>query len=193
MPAKMPPKPEDLLQQPVGNHALSAAVPAFFESGTSSYSPSKIPWSNNSGESYASLVSPVLPRNPFRGQRQLVNLHKSFVSQLHGKRGVLAGQPDYLLEEKMKLSVEPILACSPDKISLEVTWDGSIFYKAIKNNLTIHFEHFLVDEFDGTDEAILIIYKGDAQVLAYGDTLTNTISELAKFLAAYKIDIPQLA
>lgn len=194
MPAKMPLRPEDLLQQQVSSHAPSVAVPVFYGGGTCSYLPSKIPWSENSGESsYASPAIPVLPRNLFRDERQLVNLHKSFIGQLEGKRDVLGGQSDYLLVEKMKLSAEPILACLPDKISLEVTWDGSIFYKVVKNDLTVHFEHFLVEEFDGSDEVMMTIYKSDIQVLLYGDTLINAVNALSKFLASHKIVMPQFA
>jgi len=93
----------------------------------------------------------------------------------------------------MKLSAEVLLQCFPDRISLEITNEGSIFYTVRKNDITIYFQHFLVDEFDGADEAIVSVFKGENPLLNYGGSLSDTINQLNVVLLPQSIVLPEFA
>lgn len=193
MPAETSIKPEDLLRQRLYMYALLGAYPSYAAQGTRAGSVNSSRLGASSGE--ASPVQPdnaLVPHNPFRGNRQFIKLEQSFSEQLKKHEATFAGQNTYLLKEKMKMSADALIGCSPDKISLELTWDGSLFYKLIKNNITVHFEHFLVDEFDGSDEAIVTIYEDYKEVKNYGGTLAETIKQFATFPSFYNIKIPQV-
>ncbi len=194
MPAETPIKPEDMLMQPAYvYHTNMVGYPTYAIGGTISHLASRINWGGNSGESaHMTNDSAMIAHNPFRSNKQFIKLEQSFRSQLEKHAATFEGQNKYALQEKMKLSADALLSCSPDKVSLEITWDGSIFYKVIKNDVSIHFEHFLINEFDSTDEAIMTIYKKTQQMLNYGGSLANAVAELAKFFVSNKIAVPEL-
>lgn len=194
MPAETPLKPEEMLIQPTyAYHINMVGYPTYAIVGTISHLPSHIVWGGSSGEAiHMSNEAAMIAHNSFRSNKQFIKLEQSFLSQLDKHAATFEGQNRYALQEKMKQSAEALISCSPDKMSLETTWDGSIFYKAIKNDINVHFEHFLIDEFDGTDEAIMTIYKGNEQALNYGGTLTKAISELGKFFTSNKMAVPEL-
>lgn len=164
------------------------------QSVTSSYLNSFIDWSTNSGETSNRITDdPLMFHNPFKSTRQYIKLEQSFLKQLDENSGVLNSQSQYSLKEKMKLSAEAILDCIPDKISLQLTDVGSIFYIAIKDNLKIYFEHFLVDDFNDNDEAIITIFMDDEKVFNHPGELAEVIDAFSKFMGSKNIKVRQLA
>jgi hypothetical protein len=78
--------------------------------------------------------------------------------------------------------------------SLEVTNEGSIFYTVLKNDIAIYLQHFLIDEFDGTDEAIVSVFRDDDEnILNFGGTLVEAISHLNTILPLKSVLIPEFA
>ena len=58
----------------------------------------------------------------------------------------------------------------------------NIFYTFFKDGLTIYLQHFLIDEYDGSDEAIINIFKGHESLLNFGGTLNDSILMICKYL-----------
>jgi hypothetical protein len=125
--------------------------------------------------------------------RQFIKLEQSFLQQLDQQNFNFQDQRQYVLQEKMKISSELLLHCFPDAISLQLTEDKSIFYTIRKNNIHIYLQHYLIDEFDGTDEAIVSVYSGNDKLLDYGGTLAEAIAQLSIALAPESIALPELA
>jgi len=142
-----------------------------------------IAWESNSGETGSKPVDDnCIAKNEFNSIRQFILLEQSFLQQLEKFPEIFDGQNKYALQEKIKLSADAILNCLPDRVSLELTHDGSIFYTFFKDNSTIYFEHFLIDEFDDSDESIITIFQADESVLSYGGSLVDSLHELNNFL-----------
>jgi hypothetical protein len=116
-----------------------------------------------------------------------IRLKKQFDRQLSEVDGIFDGQSEYTLEEKMKISLNALLDLGPDNISLEVSYDGSVYYKMIFGNYHIFFEHFLIDEFDDSDEAIFTVYEGEERIVNYGGSLSKAINELNKLLVTKSV------
>jgi hypothetical protein len=125
--------------------------------------------------------------------RRYIKLEQSFLHQFEQQASNFAGQTKYVLQEKMKISSELLLHCFPDAISLQLTDEGSLFYTVRKNDIHIYLQHYLFDEFDGTDEAIVSVFRGDEKLLDYGGTLAETIAQLSAVLAKESIVLPELA
>jgi hypothetical protein len=130
---------------------------------------------------------------PLDTTKQFIKLEQSFKQQLSNNHQFFEGQKDYVLIEKMKISADALLACQPDKISLQVTDEGSIYYTILKNDVALYFEHYLIDEFDGNDEAIATVYKGEKVLFNYGGTLAETIAQLGIALSKFAIELPVFA
>lgn len=173
--------------------AMSGYLPVAI-SGSITTSYPNIAWGANSGETGNRFVDDNLfAKNKFNSIRQFIQLEQSFLQQLEMLPDVFGGQSKYVLQEKMKLSADAILNYLPDKISLELTHDGSIFYTFFKDDVTIYFEHFLIDEFDDSDESIISVFKGEENILNFGGTLVDTLNELSNFLMPRLTAIPELA
>ena len=125
--------------------------------------------------------------------RRFINLEQSFLQQFEKRQDHFPGLTEYFAKEKMKQSAEPLLFCAPDTISLQLTQDGSIYYTVRKNDIAIYLDHFLIDEFDGRDEAIVSIFKKDEKLLDFGGTLEETMLQLSEVLAPESIAIPSFA
>jgi hypothetical protein len=152
-----------------------------------------IAWEHNSGEIIKRQIDDAfISHTPFNSTRQFIKLEQSFLRQLNSN-DAFEGQNKYFLQEKMRISADTLLNCFPDKVSLEVTNEGSIFYTLIKDDLRIYFQHYLIDEFDDTEEALVSIFKGEDNLLNYGGTLTETLKELSRYLISQNIALPQLA
>jgi hypothetical protein len=146
-------------------HSIDKMASFFQSSSSSLFPPIKGAWKN----------TPVDETN-----RQFISLEQSFLNQLKKHPEFFEGHAEYNLLEKMRLSTEILLSCVPDKISLQITDEASIFYTVFKNDLHIYFQHFLIDEFDQTDECMVSVYKGEKKILDYGGSLADTIEELSK-------------
>jgi hypothetical protein len=124
--------------------------------------------------------------------RQFIKLEQTFLEQLESNKELFENQNQYALKEKMKLSSDILLNCYPDKISLNITEEGALFYTIIKDTLKIYFTHYLIDEFDDTDEAIVSVFDCENNIFNYGGTLSQTFFELNKHLSKINISLPQL-
>ena len=148
----------------------------------------RIAWDQNTGMMQnAGAENSLIPTNSFKNNKQFIKLYQSFSEQLEMHGNIFFGENNYSLQEKMKISSDAILKIFPDKVSLEVTQEGSIFYKVIKGDTSIFFEHFLIDEYDDTDEAIITIYQNDENILNFGSSLTEVINEMNKLFLHYNI------
>jgi hypothetical protein len=127
------------------------------------------------------------------GTNQYIRLDSSFRKQLRENPELFADQNDYSLKEKMRISADVLVRCFPDKISLQLTNDRSIFYTIIKEAFTIYFEHFLVNDFDDTDECIVTIYKGQEKVWSFAGSMAETINHLSSELSKENITLPVFA
>ncbi len=149
--------------------------------GTSSNFEGLIAWETNSG-AYRRVWNGSAEDNTFIGIRQFIKLEESFLSQLEeNEHEIFVGKNRYSLREKMKISADAILKFSPEKISLELTSEGSIFYKMIKGEFKIFIEHYLIDEYDGKDEALMTIFHHDTNILSYAGELDEVINQLSLF------------
>ncbi len=155
---------------------------------TLSVFPFRIAWDHNTGMMQnAGAENFLIATNSFKNNKQFIKLYQSFSEQLEMNADVFFGENNYTLQEKMKISSDAILKIFPDKVSLEVTDGGSIFYKIIKGDTSIFFEHFLIAEDDGPDEAIITVYQNDENILNFGGSLTEVINETNKFFLPHNI------
>lgn len=130
-------------------------------------------------------------KKAFDNHRQFIKLEETFQEQLNNYPEIYSDLNAYVLKEKMKLSVDAILSCYPEKVSLEVTAEGSLFYTFLKDDLTVYFQHFLLEEFDDSDEAIVTIYKSDEKVLDFGGTLIEALQHVNLSIAHEPILMPE--
>ena len=194
MPAEVPKKIESYLPSEACYTSVNGAHFPVILSGSVTNINSFIAWEQNSGESGNTFSEEnVLPQNSFNSNRQFIKLEQSFHQQLDLLSNIFVGQKRYILEEKMKTSVDVILNCSPDKISLQLTHEGSIFYTFLKDESTVYFQHYLIEEFDDSDEAIISIFKGDENILNFGGSLSDTFTVLNRALFSESFSIPELA
>ena len=78
-------------------------------------------------------------------------------------------------------------------ISLEVTNEGSIFYTWKKNDISLYLDHYLVDEYDGKDEAIISIYKNNDKLVDFAGSLDEAIIRINNALGSESIVFPAFA
>lgn len=195
MPADIPMKVENYNPQQAyyATVASNGYLPVIL-SGSVARINSSIAWEQNTGETRMMFgEETIMPQDPFNNNRQFIKLEQSFDQKLQQYKEVFAGQNDYVLKEKMKVSADAILNCSPDKISLQITNEGGVFYTFLKGDAAIYFQHFLIDEYDDSDEAIVSIFKGDQNIINYAGSLSNALIELHQALFPESINIPELA
>lgn len=132
-------------------------------------------------------------KKAFDNHRQFIKLEETFQEQLNNYREIYGSLNVYVLQEKMKLSADSLLSCYPEKVSLEVTAEGSLFYTFLKDDFTVYFQHFLVEEFDDSDEAIVSIYKGNEKVLDFGGTLIEVLQNVSISIAQEPLLMPEFA
>jgi hypothetical protein len=137
----------------------------------------------------SSIPSPDLPDwkasgtagrsfQPNNSDRQFIKLLQSFKEKIQ-QGGLPQGQSEFFWLEKMKISASELLdVIHPDKISLNLTHENSIFYTLLKNDIVIFFEHFLVEEHDDNDEAGFTAFRGDQKLANYGGSLHESLYEL---------------
>lgn len=96
----------------------------------------------------------------------------------------------FSLTEKVKWFIELLLQFNPDKMTLEVTRDKSIFYTIIKDNVTIYAEHYVeLNDNDELDELIVSIYIDSAQTFNYGGKFWEAFAKLEAELSKHSIVI----
>lgn len=138
-----------------------------------------IVWKSNTGELATSQkVNTISVQRLFNNNRQFIKLQQSFDQQLKLKEELFSDYPKYILKEKFKYSVEPILNFSPDKVTLQLTDDLSIFYTILKGDFTVYFEHFITEDYGSSDEVIVSIFKDDLNIINFAGTLSDSLKEL---------------
>ena len=124
---------------------------------------------------------------------RFIRLEESFRSQFEHSGADFSDLTEYIALERMKISAELLLACGPDAISLELTHEGSVFYTLRKNDIFVYLDHYLVDEYDGNDQATVSVYKNNEKLLDFGGSLEETFGELNMALALEGIAFPAFA
>ncbi len=152
-----------------------------------------IAWERNTGESKnMSAELSLSMQDPFENNRQFIKLVQSFKQELKKFSEVFQGNK-YILDEKMKVSAGAILNYSPDKVSLQLTDEGSIFYTFLRGEITVYFQHFIIDDCNNCDETILSIFKGNENLLNYAGSLIDAITELNTIFLPQTFGVTELA
>lgn len=127
-----------------------------------------IMWKPNTGEIATSQkANNITAQNSFNNNRQFIKLQQSFDHQLKLREELFSDYPKYMLREKFKYSVEPILNFFPDKVTLQLTDDLSIFYTILKGYFTIYFEHYITEDYGCSDEVIVSVFKKDLNIINF--------------------------
>ena len=74
------------------------------------------------------------------------------------------------LIDRFKSSATMLLSYSPEKMTLELLHDGSVFYTLIKNQFNIYFGYYLIDDIDDPDVAGVSIFENDHPILNFSGT-----------------------
>ena len=125
--------------------------------------------------------------------RQFIQLEQRFVHQFAKYAAAFPHLKEYAAREKMRLSADLLLSCSPDSISLQLSNEGSIFYTVRKYDITIYFDHYLCEQYDGRDETLITVFKKDDKILELAGTLEATALKLSTILASESISFPTFA
>lgn len=137
-------------------------------------------WKSNTGEVATSQeTNNITVQSSFNNNRQFIKLKQSFDNQFKSRKELFNDYPKSSLYEKFKYSVEPILNFFPDKITLQLTDDLSIFYTLLKGSLTIYFEHYITEDYGYSDEVIVSIFKNDLNVINFAGSLSDSLKELS--------------
>jgi hypothetical protein len=192
MPAETPIKDKDLFPQ-YAYHSIAVALPGTRYTTTTKRQP-YIAWNANTGDlRKSSMDDNTYMHSSFNNNRQFIQMEQTFLKQLQQSAGFFEGHNTFFLKEKMKMSADALLNYSPDKISLQLTNEGSIFYTLFKDGLTIYLQHYITDDHDDTDEAIISVFKGDENRLNFGGSLTDTLSMANSVLSPESIQVLELA
>ncbi|MEO5995265.1 MAG: hypothetical protein ABIN89_01115 [Chitinophagaceae bacterium] len=154
-----------------------------------------IKWESNTGLITGQEISDLRsdPTQDYKNTRQFIKLDQAFREQLKEYSEAFKGKTNFALKELMNLSSDILLKTLPDKISLQLTEEGCIFYTLLKNNITIFFSHYLTADIHDIDESIISIYKGESNLLNYAGELWETIHAANKVLHSFNIAIPEFA
>jgi len=141
------------------------------------------------------VAGEVQSTNVDNSTRQFIKLEKSFLQQAEkDAENFPDARSRFLAQEKMRISTDLLLNCTPEVITLQLTNEGAAFYTIRKKNIDIYLEHSLIDHFDGQDEAIVSVYKdNNTKILDFAGSLAETITQLNQALAPESIALPELA
>lgn len=177
-----------------GHHSLNSML-VYGGDGTASTGLTRIDWQNNTGDVYpiGFIRSNRLAPSPYNNNRQFIWLYETFKSKLQHAPGFAEQQNLYSLEEKMKFSANLLLKFTPDKISLQITDEGAIYYTLLLNNLTLYVSHYLNADAEDIDEFLVSVYSGEENILNAAGNIDEILYTLNKALTNYNITIPELA
>jgi hypothetical protein len=125
--------------------------------------------------------------------KSFIKLIQSYKDQLLRHNEIFSSYPSYQIQEKIEFTTSYLLSCSPEKISLQLTNEGSAFFTLVMKDRTIYFEHYLIDYFDDTDEALVTIRKGDKNLLCFGGKIEDAFTQLRQELHQQGISLPEFA
>ena len=80
----------------------------------------------------------------------------------------------------LRKSINDLLRIDPDVITLELTYEGSIFFTIKKGNYTVFIQHFIDPHSleDGDDEAFLTIFDGKEKLPSFSGQINDVIFQL---------------
>lgn len=125
--------------------------------------------------------------------KYFIRIIKSFHDEWSEKEEYFEGLTLFRAKELIVQSLQFLLYCEPEVISLQLTSDGSAFYTLKKNGITIYFEHYLINHFDENDEVIITARKGDMTEFSFAGDFSNATSVMSKSLRKLGIKIPVFA
>jgi hypothetical protein len=131
-------------------------------------------------------------RKYYNEKTQFIKLDQSFNAALKEKNN-MAGYDEYRFVEAMRMSANILLKCRPDKVSVQLTEDNSIFYTLIVGSITIYFEHYPMSDLDELDEVVLTIYNDKENILSVSGEMHEVITAANGILQEHNIAMPVLA
>ncbi len=118
---------------------------------------------------------------PGENDRKFIRLEKALKKQWQEFKDVYSKEDYEYFKQAMQQSVPLLLGLSPDKISLQLSYDKSIFYTLIKNDISIYFDHFVQLE-DDMDEVIVSVYQKKEKIFSLSSSLEHINLEINQFL-----------
>jgi len=112
--------------------------------------------------------------------KKYIHIEKSLKKQWQELRSFYESDVYDLLKNGMKQSLPLLLDLNPNKISLQISYDKSIFYTIIKNGITIYFDHFIQIEED-MDEVVVNVYKNKQKIFSGSSSLENSYQKVQEF------------
>lgn len=114
--------------------------------------------------------------------KKFINYQLKFQEQFNRLKQYFDGMG--IVEAKLKFSssLSPILYLNPDSLSMELTYEKSIFYTIKKGIYTIFIQHNLDIENEEDDEAILSIFKNDEKLPSCAGGLATIMQEASSVI-----------
>ncbi|MBC7388709.1 MAG: hypothetical protein H7329_05835 [Opitutaceae bacterium] len=113
----------------------------------------------------------------FENDKEFVRINREFKIQFSEKSELFPGLNFQDAHEKMKTSLSEVLNFSPEKISLQLTHEGSLFYTFLKDGAKFYIQHYLTTA-DNEDEAFLNIFYSDQKNENFAGELSNILKQL---------------
>jgi hypothetical protein len=122
-------------------------------------------------------LAPVLSSSIIDNDRKFIHLTEEFLDQFGKKADFFHGLTKSSALEMMKISSDGILNLGPEKISMQLTSEGSIFYTFFKNGSTFYLQHYLITESE-EDEAFLNIFNQEGLNKNFAGDISNILDYL---------------
>lgn len=184
-----------IVNRSASGHSPLSNITVYGGEGTASTGLTRIDWQNNTGDEYpiGFTRSNQFARSPYNNNRQFIRLYETFNSALKKMPKLTEEQTLYSLLEKMKFSSNLLLKFNPDRISLQLTDDGAIYYTLLINNITLYVSQYLNADVEGIDEFLVSVFLGEENLLNATGNMNEILYSLNKTLTKHNITIPELA
>lgn len=83
-----------------------------------------------------------------------------------------------LASSKFDSTLNMLIEMHPDTLSIEVTYDHSVYFTFKKYDFKFYLQHFLNDIGIGEDEAILTVFKGTKKLPSFAGGLHRTVQQI---------------
>lgn len=113
----------------------------------------------------------------FENDKEFVRINHEFKTQFKAKSEYFLGLSLNDVNRKMKTSLSELLYFSPEKISLQLTNEGSLFYTFLKDGAKFYLQHYL-NTANNEDEAFLNIFYSDENNENFAGELSNILQQL---------------
>lgn len=78
-------------------------------------------------------------------------------------------------------TISNLLLMNPDKLGLEVTNEGTLYYKYVKNNFDLHIEtHFYYEDLE--DDLVVSLFKNDEARLNIAGSINEVFPQIKNFI-----------